>query len=188
MEVYNPVESFYSSYKFNDKLPIIQCSNYEDVLNKAKTSKTSCILYNKDKNIVKDKNIQIDLSYDTNIEIVLILNLELTGKSTLKITGKNYSLSNVYFKDGDKSFKVPNFLVEIGAENLKSSQEASRNISIGYATAKGLTGDDNVIIGNEAVTDTTSTGSKNVIVGANGVSNLKGSGNVFLGYKSANDS
>jgi hypothetical protein len=76
--------------------------------------------------------------------------------------------------------KIAQQNISIGAENLKSSQEASRNISIGYSTAKGLTGDDNVIIGNEAVTDTTSTGSKNVIIGANGVSNLKGSGNVFL--------
>ena len=131
MEVYNPVERFYSSYKFNDKLPIIQCSNYEDVLNKAKTSKTSCILYNKDKNIVKDKNIQIDLSYDSNIEIVLILNVELTGKSTLKINGKNFSLSNIYFKDGDKSFKVPNFLVEISAENLKLINFSMINVRCG---------------------------------------------------------
>ena len=131
MEVYNPVERFYSSYKFNDKLPIIQCSNYEDVLNKAKTSKTSCILYNKDKNIVKDKNIQIDLSYDSNIEIVLILNVELVGKSTLKINGKNFSLSNIYFKDGDKSFKVPNFLVEIGAENLKLINFSMVNVRCG---------------------------------------------------------
>jgi hypothetical protein len=51
--------------------------------------------------------------------------------------------------------KIAQQNISIGAENLKSSQEVSRNIAIGYSTAKGLTGDDNVIIGNEAVTDTT---------------------------------
>ena len=131
MEVFNPVKSFYSSYTFNNKLPVIQCSNYEDVLSKAKTVKTSCILYNKDKNTVTDKNLQVNLTYDSNIEVVLILNVELKGKSTLKISGKNYSLSNVYFTDGDKGFKVPNFFVEIDAESLKLINFSMTNVRCG---------------------------------------------------------
>ena len=54
-KLYNPVSEYYSNYNFNTSLPIIICTNYEDVLSKAKTVKTSCILYNKDK-INKDNN------------------------------------------------------------------------------------------------------------------------------------
>ena len=117
-QLYNTVSEFYPNYKFNN-LPIIMCSNYEDVLNKAKSVKTSCILYNKDKNVITDKNLQINLSYDSKLEVILVLNVELKGKSTLKIDGKNYTLSNIYFTDGDKNFKVPSFFVEISAEKLK---------------------------------------------------------------------
>ena len=44
-QLYNPVNEFYTNYKFNN-LPIVQCSDYEDVLNKAKNVTSSCILYN----------------------------------------------------------------------------------------------------------------------------------------------
>ena len=84
--------------------------------------------------------------------------------------------------------KIAQQNISIGAENLKSSQEASRNISIGYATAKGLTGDDNVIIGNEAVTDTTSTASQNVIIGSGSAQKFKGSQSVLIGYQAGQNS
>jgi hypothetical protein len=57
IDVTNPVSEFYKNYTFKTDLPVISCSNYEDVLNKAATTKTSCILYNKTKNTVSDKNI-----------------------------------------------------------------------------------------------------------------------------------
>ena len=129
-QLLNPVSEFYSNYKFND-LPIVVCSNYEDVLNKAKSVNSSCILFNKDKNVVTNKNLEINFSYDTKLEVILVLNVELKGTSTLKISGKNYTLSNIYFTDGDKNFKVPNFFVEISAENLKLINFSMMNVRCG---------------------------------------------------------
>ena len=117
-QLFNPVSEFYANYKFSN-LPIVICSNYEDVLSKAKSVNSSCILLNKDKNVVNDKNLQINFSYDSKIEVILALNVELKGSSTLKISGKNYTLSNINFTDGDKNFKNSDFFVEIAAENLK---------------------------------------------------------------------
>ena len=118
-KILNPVSTYYSNYKFNISLPIIICSNYEDVLTKAKTVKTSCILFNKDKNVVSNKDLTVNFTFDSKIEVVLVLNVELKGKSSLKIQGSNYTLSNIYLTDGDKTFKAPSFIVEISAENLK---------------------------------------------------------------------
>jgi hypothetical protein len=129
-QLLNPVTDFYSNYKFND-LPIVICSNYEDVLNKAKSVNSSCILFNKDKNVVTNKNLEINFSYDTKLEVILVLNVELKGTSTLKISGKNYTLSNIYFTDGDKNFKVPSFFVEISAENLKLINFSMMNVRCG---------------------------------------------------------
>ena len=131
-QLYNPVNEFYVNYKFNN-LPIIQCSNYEDVLNKAKNVTSSCILYNKDKNVVTNKNLQINFSYDSKLEIILVLNVELKGTSTLKISGNNYSLSNIYFTDGDKNFKPSGFFVEIAAENLKLINFSMTNVRCGVS-------------------------------------------------------
>jgi len=119
IELSNPVSEYYKNYEFKKELPVILCSNYEDVLNKAKTSKTSCILYNKKLNTVSDKNITIDLSFNKDIEVILILNVEFKGKSSLKIQGKNYSLSNISFIDGDKNYSAPDHIIDIAAENLK---------------------------------------------------------------------
>ncbi len=117
-ELYNPVNEFYANYKFSS-LPVTLCTDYQDVLNKAKNVKQSCILLNKTKNVVTDKNLDINFTFDAKLEVILVLNVELKGKSTLKIGGKNYSLSNIYFLDGDKNFKISSFFVEISAENLK---------------------------------------------------------------------
>ena len=55
MEVlFNPVSEFYDNYKFSS-LPITECSDYQDVLTKAKSVKQSCILLNKTKNIITNK-------------------------------------------------------------------------------------------------------------------------------------
>ena len=115
----NPVKDFYANYKFNTSLPIISCTNYEDVLNKAKTTKTSCILYNKTKNIVTDKSLPINLTFPKGVEVVLVLNVELKGKSSVKIDGSNFSVSNLYLTDGSSSFKAPSFIVEITAVDFK---------------------------------------------------------------------
>jgi len=119
IDVVNPVSEFYKNYNFKTELPIISCSNYEDVLSKAKNINKSCILYNKNKNTVIDKSIIINFSFNTDIDVVLILNLELKGKSSLKIQGKNYSLSNISLIDGDKNFSAPEHIIDITAENLK---------------------------------------------------------------------
>ena len=75
--LYNPVSEFYSNYKFNSSLPVILCSNYEDVLLKAKSVKTSCILLNKTKNVVNDKALTFDFSFNSTLEVVLVLNVDL---------------------------------------------------------------------------------------------------------------
>jgi hypothetical protein len=118
VEVTNPVSEFYKKYNFKTELPIVLCSNYEDVLNKAKSVKTSCILYNKTKNTVSDKNININLNFK-DIEVVLILNVELKGKSSLKLEGKNYSVSNISLIDGDKNYSAPDHIIDISAESIK---------------------------------------------------------------------
>ena len=43
----NPVNEYYKNYNFQSDLPVILCSNYEDVLTRAKSVNSSCILYNK---------------------------------------------------------------------------------------------------------------------------------------------
>ena len=129
-QLLNPVSEFYSNYKFNN-LPIVICSNYEDVLNKAKSVTSSCILFNKDKNVVTDKNLQINFSFDSKIEVILVLNVELKGTSTLKVSGKNYSLSNIHFIDGNKNFKISSFFVEIAAENVKLINFSMINVRCG---------------------------------------------------------
>lgn len=117
VESSNPVSEYYKKYEFKE-LPVISCSNYEDVLSKAKTAKTSCILYNKTINTVSDKIINVDLTFK-DIEVILILNIELKGKSSMKVQGKNYSLSNISFIDGDKNFSAPDHIIDITAENIK---------------------------------------------------------------------
>ena len=119
IDITNPVKEFYKNYNFKEDMSIIDCNSYEDLLTKAKNINTSCILYNKTKNIINNKNININLIYNKDIEVILILNIELHGKSSLKISGKNYSLSNISFIDGDKTFNAPEHIVDITAENLK---------------------------------------------------------------------
>jgi hypothetical protein len=119
IDVQNPVSEFYKNYEFNKSLPVISCTSYEDVLNKAKNAKTSCILYNKTKNTVSDKTISVNLSYDSSIEVILILNVELKGKSSVNLQGKNYSLSNISLLGGDKGYKAPEHIVDVKGENIK---------------------------------------------------------------------
>ncbi len=78
--------------------------------------------------------------------------------------------------------------VAIGSENFNRSKQVNRNVTIGNNMAPDYNGDDNIIIGSQMLTDTSSNGSKNVIIGAAVATNLRGSGNVILGYKAASDS
>jgi hypothetical protein len=78
--------------------------------------------------------------------------------------------------------------VSIGANSLINSKDVTRNVVIGSSIARAYNGDDNVIIGSEMLTDTSSNGSKNVIIGSLIARNIRGSGNVILGYKAADDS
>ena len=78
-QLFNPVSEFYSNYTFSS-LPITICSNYEEVLAKSKTAKTSSIFYNKTKNVITDKSITIDMTFDTSLNIICILNMNLEEK------------------------------------------------------------------------------------------------------------
>jgi hypothetical protein len=127
----NPVSDYYSNYKFK-VLPVVLCENYDDVLKKASSVTSSCILLSKTKMIVKDRNLSINNTYDSKLDVVLILNVELRGTSTLKVSGKNYTLSNIDFIDGDANLK-PSFVVEISAENLKLVNFSMKNVKCGLA-------------------------------------------------------
>jgi hypothetical protein len=78
--------------------------------------------------------------------------------------------------------------VAIGSENFNRSKKVNRNVTIGNNMAPDYNGDDNIMIGSQMLTDTSSNGSKNVIIGAAVATNLRGSGNIILGYKAASDS
>lgn len=116
--IVNPVSQFYSDYIFDPSLPVIECSSYTDVLNKAKNAKTSCILLSTKKITESNKNININLNFQTNLKIILIMNLELNGESKLTISGGNYTLSNISIVDGDKKYNVSNHIVDISAPNI----------------------------------------------------------------------
>jgi hypothetical protein len=117
--IVNPVNQYYSNYVYDPSLPVIECSSYIDVLNKAKNTKSSCILVNTSKSVEVNKNITINLNFSSNSKVVLIMNLELKGKSNLVINGGgNYTLSNISILDGDKSYNVTNHIVDISAPNI----------------------------------------------------------------------
>ena len=63
----------------------------------------------------------------------MILNVEMRGTSTLKLSGNNYSVSNIEFVDGDSNFKPSGFIVEVSAENLKLINFAMKNVKCGVA-------------------------------------------------------
>ena len=131
----NPVSDYYADYKFNSKLPIVLCENYEDVLKKAGTATSSTMFVSKTKVVVTDKNISVTNTVDSKLEIVMVLNIELKGTSTLKLSGRNYSVSNISFVDGDSKFKLPGFFVEISGESIKLINFSMTNVKCGLADA-----------------------------------------------------
>ena len=127
----NPVSQYYSNYVYDSSLPVIECSSYIDVLNKAKNTKTSCILLNTTKSTEVNKNITINLNFSANVKVILIMNLELKGKSNLIINGGNYTLSNISILDGDKSYQVVNHIVDITAPNVTFINFSMVSIRVG---------------------------------------------------------
>ena len=133
----NPVKDYYNNYQFSS-LPIVICSNYSEVLSKSKTATTSSIFLCKDKTVVSNKNIAINLTFDPKIEVILVLNIQLTGTSTLNLSGKNYKVSNINFLDGDKNFKPSSFIVEISAENVKLINFSMVNVKTGLSDVDNI--------------------------------------------------
>lgn len=132
----NPVSEYYSNYVFNKSLPIVFCDNYEEVLKKASSTTISSMIVNRNnKEVVNDKSISINNSYDSKIEVVLVLNVELKGTSTVKLSGKNYSVSNISMLDGNSSFKLPGFFVEVSGENIKMINFSMTNVKCGLSDA-----------------------------------------------------
>ena len=131
----NPVSAYYGNYAFNSALPVVLCDNYEDVLKKAGTVTTSCMLMSKTKTVVSDKTINVTTTFDSKIEVVMVLNVELRGTSTVKLMGKNYSITNISMVDGNSSFKLPGFYVEIGGENIKLINFSMTNVKCGLSDA-----------------------------------------------------
>lgn len=117
--IVNPVSQYYSNYIYDSSLPVIECSSYIDLLTKAKNTKSSCILVNLSKATEVSKNITINLNFASSLKVILVMNLELRGKSNLVINGGgNYTLSNISILDGDKSYNVTNHIVDISAPNI----------------------------------------------------------------------
>ncbi len=116
--IINPVAKYYKNYKFNVLLPVITHGNYTDLLNNAKSITKSCILLNTTP-VSVDTKLNINLSYPQGIEVVLILNINLIGKSQLNTQGNNYTISNVGFTGGDKNYSYPGYPVYIHSQNLK---------------------------------------------------------------------
>lgn len=117
--IVNPVSQYYSNYIYDSSLPVIECSSYIDLLTRAKNTKSSCILVNTSKATEVSKNITINLNFASSLKVILVMNLELRGKSNLVINGGgNYTLSNISILDGDKSYNVTNHIVDISAPNI----------------------------------------------------------------------
>jgi hypothetical protein len=93
------------------------------------------MLVSKTKTVVSDKNINVTTSFDGKIEVVMVLNVELRGTSTVKLGGKNYSITNLSLVDGNSSFKLPGFFVEIGGENIKLINFSMINVKCGLSDA-----------------------------------------------------
>ena len=129
------MSAYYGNYAFNSALPVVLCDNYEDVLKKAGTVTTSCMLMSKTKTVVSDKTINVTTTFDSKIEVVMVLNVELRGTSTVKLMGKNYSITNISMVDGNSSFKLPGFYVEIGGENIKLINFSMTNVKCGLSDA-----------------------------------------------------
>jgi parallel beta-helix repeat protein len=115
----NPVKDYYADYVFNSTLPVITFNSYEEILTASKGITKSCILYNTKNQTVSSKALNIDLSYDSSLEVILILNVEFTGLSTVSLKGKNYSVSNITLKDGDSTKAPGSFIVDVVGENIK---------------------------------------------------------------------
>lgn len=113
------------------------------------------------------------------------------AKNSNGTIGTKTSVFNNNIAIGSRSLKsaiISQSNVSIGVDNLNVSTQVNRNIMIGSNSVTKYNGDDNVIIGAEMLTDTSSNGSKNVIIGSIVAKNLRGSKNVIIGYRAAYDS
>lgn len=129
----NPVSDYYANYKFRSDVLVVECASYEEVLSKASSVKASCILLNKTKTVLKDKRVDVNLTFPTGVDVMLVLNVELRGQSTLKLSGKNYGVSNINFIDGDSSWKTTNFIVDIVGEFLRLVNFSMVNVKVGVS-------------------------------------------------------
>ncbi len=113
------------------------------------------------------------------------------AKNSNGTIGTKTSVFNNNIAIGSRSLKsaiISQSNVSIGVDNLNASTQLNRNIMIGSNSVTKYNGDDNVIIGAEMLSDTSSNGSKNVIIGSIVAKNLRGSKNVIIGYRAAYDS
>lgn len=119
INVKNPVTGYYPDYIFNNKLPIKPFNSLDAVLKAARETKESCILYNTELQKLQNISLNVNVSYPKDVEVILILNVELTGYSTLKLTGSNYTVSNVSLIGGDKDKTYISHIVDISAPLIK---------------------------------------------------------------------
>jgi hypothetical protein len=124
---YNPVSEFYNSYIFDTSLPQILFNSHDELLKQAPTFKESCILINTNKATIT-KKININLSFPSNLQIVLILNIEFTEKGMLEVNGNNFTLSNISFVGGSKLYTFPTHIVYVDAQNFKLVNFEMKNV------------------------------------------------------------
>jgi len=115
----NAVSGYYPEYTLNDKLPIKNFNSYDAVLKAARENKESCILYNTNPQTLQNITLDVNLTYPKDVEVVLILNVNLTGYSTLRLSGSNYAVSSISIIGGDKDKTYSDHIVNISASKVK---------------------------------------------------------------------
>ena len=114
----NPVSEFYKNYQFNPTLPIVFSSNLDEMLKSASTAKSSTIFINRTPTTISSPTV-ISLKIPANLEIILVLNLTVSGKGQLTVSGSNFSLSNIEYKNQDPSFTYPNHFLYVDGSSIK---------------------------------------------------------------------
>lgn len=124
----NPVKDYYSDYSF-PSLPVIEVNSYQEALSAAKASKTSAMFVNTKETTLENTAVRVDLNFSGDIQIVVVLNLVLRGSSSIVVTGKNFTVSNVEFVGGSTSRNPsePHF-VTVSASNVSIVNFAMKNV------------------------------------------------------------
>jgi len=117
MSYRNPVQQYYPDYIF-PSLPVLEFSSYSDVLDAAKNVSKSCILVNTNQTTLNNTQLKVDLNFDDNITVFLVMNIVLTGRSYMVVEGSNFNITNIDFFGGDSTYDFPTYLIRVNGEKI----------------------------------------------------------------------